>query len=179
MEKYYKVISWISLFRETYHIEDIYDIAPGSRFVAKKPEDSAYVMLQRKRPVLHFAKGPLNTLLWYDIFFDEAEDAYLSNIPPIQIYEIQPIGPISSGVCNDDYRLNQYGAHAIEFKERVPVSEIIERAIAVYEHTNPKIYNNDQVNSIRSWQRYVHNPKLWEGYLKTEKRLDDALQHRR
>ena len=179
MSKYYKVISWISLFREAYNIEEIYDIAPGSRFVAKKSEESAYVMLKSKQPVLHFAKGPLNTLLWYDIFDDEQEDAFLLDTPPIQIYEIQPIGPISHGVCNDDYRLNQYGAHAIEFKERVPVSKIIEQAIAVYDRTNPKIYNKYQANDIKSWQSYVHNPELWKGYIETEKRLEEALRHKR
>ena len=179
MEKYYKVISWISLFRETYNIEEIYDIAPGTRFVAKKPDTPVIVMLQSKQPVLHFAKGPLDTLLWYDIFDDEQEDACLPYNLPIQIYEIEPIGPISHGICRDDYRLNQYGAHAIEFKERVQVSKIIEDAIAVYERTNPKIHNKDQAQNSNSWQAALHNPEVWKGYLKYEQQLDDAMQHKR
>ena len=116
MTKYYKVISWISLFREKYDIKEIYNIAPGTRFIAQQIKDTPIVMLQCKRPILHFAKGPLNALLWYDIFYDELEDAFLLDVvPPIQIYEIQPIGKIAHGICRDDYRLKQYGAHAIEF----------------------------------------------------------------
>jgi hypothetical protein len=179
MEKYYKVISWISLFRETYSIEKIHDIVPGTRFVAKNTKKSDYIMLQCKRPVLHFAKGPLNTLLWYDIFDNELEDALLLYSPPIQIYEIQPIGKISRGICRDDYRLNQYGAKAIEFKERVPVSKIIEDAIDVYERTNPNIHNKYQADGLKSWQKYVHNQKLWNGYLEYEKQLDEELRHKR
>ena len=136
-------------------------------------------MLQSEQPVLHFAKGPLDTLLWYDIFDDEQEDACLSYNLPIQIYEIEPIGTISHGICRDDYRLNQYGAHAIEFKERVQVSKIIEDAIAVYERTNPKIHNKDQAQNIKSWQAALHNPEVWKGYLKYEQQLDDAMRHKR
>lgn len=178
MEKYYKVISWISLFRETYNIEEIYDIAPGTRFIAQQIKDPPIVMLQCKHPILHFAKGPLNALLWYDIFYDELEDAFLLDVvPPIQIYEIQPIGKIAHGICRDDYRLKQYGAHAIEFKERVQVSKIIEDAIDVYERTNPKIHNKDQADGIKSWQAALHNPEVWKGYLKYEKQLEKALHH--
>lgn len=136
-------------------------------------------MLQCKRPILHFAKGPLNTLLWYDIFYDELEDTYLLDYPPIQIYEIESIGKISHGICRDDYRLKQYGTRVIEFKERIQVSKIIKDATDVYERINPKIHNKNQAQSIKSWQRYVHTPELWNEYLKYEKQLDDALQHKR
>lgn len=178
MEKYYKVISWISLFRETYDIEDIYAIAPGSRFIAQKPDKLAIGMLQSKQPVLHFAKGPLDTLLWYDIFDREYHDVvFLPGYPPVQIYEIQPIGTIQYGICHDDYRLNQYGAHVIEFKERIPVNEIVKAAIAVYEDTNPEIHNENQVQSIESWQEVLHDPKAWAGYLEYERQINDARQY--
>ena len=61
----------------------------------------------------------------------------------------------------------------------MPVSEIIKQAIATYERAKPQIYNNDQADSIKSWQRYVHNPELWKGYIETEKRLEEALHHKR
>lgn len=177
MEKYYKVISWISLFRETYDIKDIYAIASGSRFIAQKPDKLAFGMLQSKQPVLHFAKGPLDTLLWYDIFCTEQNALHLLGFPPVQIYEIQPIDTISHGICCDDYRLNQYGAHAIEFKERVPVNKIIEAAIAVYERTKPEIHNEDLAQDIKSWQEALNTPEVWEGYLKYLRQLDDTTQH--
>ena len=51
MTKYYKVISWISLFREKYDIKEIYNIAPGTRFIAQQIKDTPIVMLQCKRPI--------------------------------------------------------------------------------------------------------------------------------
>lgn len=169
MQKYYKVVAWIGLFRETYDIEEIDSITPGTRFVAKEPNRSEDVMLICNPPVLHFAKGELNTLLWYEFFEICSDKFFMTYRPPVCIYEIEPIGHISHGVCCDKNQLYQYGANIIEFKERIRVSQIVQKAIPEYKETNPDIHNKELANKIELWQKCMQNTESWFDYLNYER----------
>ena len=167
MQKYYKIVSWNCVFKRRYKIEDNYGIIPETRFVAKEPLYTEDYMLIRSKPVLHFACGELNALLWYEVFEYGINDIY----PPVQetcIYEIQPKGHVYKGITKDMYQLYQYGANVIQCKERIRVSQIVESAIKKYEETEPYIHNDDLRKKIKQWQILLHDTELWRQYLEDE-----------
>lgn len=169
MNHYYKIVGYYSLFSEAYEIYDIHGIESGTHFVAKKPTDPEDVMLQSVSPVLHFGKGALNTLLWYEIFNEQEENLYVDFRPPMGIYEITPITEVTTGICNDKYKLAQYGAHEIKFGKRILPSQLVLKALNEYNEKAPKIHNRGLANKIKQWQRFVQDKENWENYLRIEK----------
>lgn len=172
MEKYYKVVSWVSLFKQAYNIKEIDAIKPGTRFICKNPVYSYEdIMLISYPPVLHFSQGAFNTLLWYDVFEDLTSYLPIDYRPPTCIYEVYPITDVISGRSNDGYNLFQYGANIIEFGQRIPISQIAQNAVAEYEQN--KIikhikYKRKMIKSFKSWQEFVKDDKLWAQYLDAE-----------
>lgn len=169
MNHYYKIVGYYSLFSETYEIYDIHGIKRGKHFVANNPTDPEDVMLQSVSPVLHFGKGALNTLLWYEIFNEQEENLCVDFRPPMGIYEITPVTEVVSGICNDQYKLAQYGAHEIKFKKRILTSQLVLKALDEYNEKAPKIHNRGLANKIKQWQRFVQDKENWENYLRIEK----------
>lgn len=169
MNHYYKIVGYYSLFSEAYEIYDIHGIESGTHFVAKKPIDPEDVMLQTESPVLHFGKGALNTLLWYEIFDVQEQQLCVDFRPPMGIYEITPITEVTTGICNDKYKLAQYGAHEIQFKKRILTSQLVLKALNEYNEKAPKIHNRELANKIQQWQKFVQNKEEWQNYQKIEK----------
>ncbi|MCQ2571874.1 MAG: hypothetical protein MJ165_02650 [Alphaproteobacteria bacterium] len=169
MNHYYKIVGYYSLFSETYEIYDIHGIESGTHFVAKKAIDPEDVMLQTVSPVLHFGKGALNTLLWYEIFNEQEKQLYVNFRPPMGIYEITPITKVTTGICNDKYKLAQYGAHEIQFGNRIATSQLVLQALDEYKKTMPQIHNRKLATKIQQWQKFVQNKEEWQNYQKIEK----------
>lgn len=169
MNHYYKIVGYYSLFSETYEIYDIHGIESGTHFVAKKPTDPEDVMLQTASPVLHFGKGALNTLLWHEIFNEQEKQLYVNFRPPMGIYEITPITEVTTGICNDKYKLAQYGAHEIQFGNRIATSQLVLQALDEYKKTIPQIHNRKLATKIQQWQKFVQNKEEWQNYQKIEK----------
>lgn len=174
MQKYYKVISWINMFRARYEIEEIHAIALTTCFVAKEPVILSKAMLRPNLPVLHFAKGPLNTLCWYEIF--EKYGSYMSYKPPTCVYEIRPMGRVFEGKSNDEYKLLQYGASIIEFVQRIPISQIAQEAIKEYEQAPQTIHNHTLEAAIKSWQEFMRNKELWQEYLTNQNWIESLYE---
>ena len=169
MYKYYNIVGYYSLFSEIYEIYDIHGIKRGKHFVAKKPTDPEDVMLQSVSPVLHFGKGALNTLLWYEIFNEQEESLCVDFRPPMGIYEITPVTEVVNGICNDQYKLAQYGAHEIKFGKRILPSQLVVKALDEYKNTMPQIHNRKLTIKLQQWQKFVQDKEEWQNYLKIEK----------
>lgn len=164
MDKYYKIVSWAGFFRKEYKIEHLDAVAPGTRFVCQDPLDWCDVMLNYDPPVLHFACGAFDTLLWYDVF---EEIASIQNVELVQstcIYEVKPMSSVVYGKTRDEYRLFQYGASIIEFGKQISLSQIIKDAVKEYEQnkiTKHIKYKHKMLNRFKSWQKYMQNAEQY------------------
>lgn len=155
---YYKIVAYNAKF------VDVYGVEPG-----KVPLDVVYTAKPVRRTkgnfdgirtkrgsCIHFAKGPLNLMLWYSYF----------NFQPIQepaIYKIQPIGKIEKQKCPDKVGLFQYGANQIQFLGIVNTAEMFDLAVSEFNNDPEEIQrlypklNMEQV--INKWR--LHQQKVY------------------
>lgn len=175
MEKYYKIVPWVSCFRQAYNIEEIHAIAPGTQFVCKEPANWLNIMLLCDPPVLHFARGAFDSLLWYDIFENLSSEVHTDFKPPTCIYEIRPLSRVVYARSKDEHRLFQYGANKIEFVQRIPLRQIVEDAVKEYNKTTlwKRIrYKNKEIEVAKSWADFMQDKESWQNWLAHEEMIE-------
>jgi hypothetical protein len=164
MKKYYKIVSTIDLFTETYGISDVKSIPEGSRFVAHKMYDYGYdaasYAIDADKPMLHFCYGAFDTMLWWPLFNKMPYVYALSaKAPTIQscVYEIVPITPVIKSRAQNEDEFYRCGANTIEFKKQIPIEQIAQLAIQEYERGKLRkylTYGRDYVKEqVNFWQK--------------------------
>ena len=121
---YYKVISIPSIFWNVYS-PAVTIIQYGTEYVANVPNiTKEYKGI--KQPVLHFAEGAFDTMLWHSALIWNYNKRHHT------IYEIEPLTPVFKERCPDSMGIYQCGAHKIKILDSVDLDEMFERAIAEF-----------------------------------------------
>lgn len=160
---YYKVISIPSMFWSAYSSQIQYgttytdlNIQYGTEYVANAPNiTKAYMGI--KQPVLHFAEGAFDTMLWHSILIWDYNKHHT-------IYEIEPMTPIIKERCMDGTGIYQCGAQKIKILSPVNLDEMYERAMAEF-HQNRKVQiekypNLDISKIIAAWVQHEQSKYL-------------------
>lgn len=135
MTTYYKVVNNVGLFKRRYDIQDIKSIPEGSVFIALEPDVKTNFVASDGEPMLYFARGAFDTMLWYPIFNNTSYyEALAGNIRESCIYEIIPLTPVIKDRSPADHNYFRCGANKIEFKKQISVNQIAKLALEEYEH---------------------------------------------
>jgi len=156
-KKYYKIITEKAYFRRIYDINDISAVPAGTKIIASAPFGIRCKNAPNiDQPVTHFCDNAFDTMLWHNMFEALHRDSD-TQMPPV-IYEITPITDVIKEKCPDKLELYQCGAHIIEFKKKVSIKEMFERAVAEFKQ-NPdkktKLYPKLPLQKfVNSWANY-------------------------
>ncbi len=162
---FYKIVGGYSLFTKTQDINDINSIQEGTCFTAEPSYDLAsyksmcpQIIRESGTPMIFFAEGAFNTMLWWPIFSKTSRDEALAGyIRKSCIYEIVPVTPVIKDRSINSHNICRCCANKIKFKNQVPVDQIAQLAIDEYHREKFKLhwrYGSAFVKSkIALWQQ--------------------------
>ena len=153
MNRCYKIITTDSLFKSAYDIDDVSDIKPGTRFVARFPVIEG-LYIQHKTPVPHFPDNAFDAMLWHDVL--------KSGLPKqAYAYEIFPVTPVIKQKCHDSQGIYQCGANIIEFGPKIPMHQMRRMALQEFRrHWLKKLIQYHKISvliSVCNWRLLIRN----------------------
>lgn len=163
---YYKIVQEDSLFTNTQNYDgDIYSIQESRRFTAQPSYNLAcyksmcpQIIRESGTPMIFFAEGAFNTMLWWPIFSKTSYcEALVGYICKSCIYEIVPVTPVIKDRSINNHNICRCCANKIEFKKQIPIDQIAKLAIDEYHSQKFKLhwrYGRDFVKTkIALWQQ--------------------------